>query len=362
MVTSNQPSSGQPGLPPGYHVFPLPPAGFNPKTAPAPELEKFGIIPRPDPRSELFEYWMRLFEPPVTFVDPKPKPVTAPPPTGPVPDIALLVQPGPDIPQGPILVAGSRFTTSENWSGGYIVPTHGKMVVQAGAKWRLPRLFRPKDDPGVPVPAEYQCSTWVGLDGQCLYLNSSLPQIGVIQSLPTAPSGAASSATAFCQWWDRQGPQSLIELTGLTLDAENEVIGSIWANTATSVIGYLRNIATDQLTIIGMGAPVVKLRGGTELQLNISGATAEWVLERPTELGTTTLYPFPCFDETEFDAWAAAAPEAGPPEGAPMDLRRAVLIGMYEMLVDPTRTAFISMPHRKGNAAFVVKHGGFGPK
>jgi hypothetical protein len=234
------------------------------------------------------------------------------------------------------------------------------MVVQVAAEWTLPALSVPGViDPSVQA---YVCSTWVGLDGQRLYLNSSLPQIGVMQSLPGAGPSPLPPAMAFCQWWDRQGVQDpIIALTGLAVSEGDEVIGSVWVNTDTSVICHLRNVTTGELAVIGMDAPVVTLHGGTPIQLTVSGATAEWVLERPSIPGSTEFYPFPQYGKTQFDVWAAVARSAGPPHER-LDLGRSRLIALYDTLLDPARTAFVSMPYRKGDSVFELRYGGFKPQ
>jgi len=332
-------------------VFPIPPAGFDPEKATEPELEKFGIIPRPDQGSDLFDNWRRLFKAPVTFVNPARIEVKA----------LFQLNPAPVISPIPVTGAGSRLSHSGNWSGGYIVPVHDTMVVQVAAEWTLHTLSLPPPVFIEPNATDYVCSTWVGLDGQGRYLNASLPQIGVMQTLPAPPSTLAPSATAFCQWWDREGGGTFLSLTGLPVAAGDTVIGSVWADTATTVICYLRNVSTSTLAVVGMTAPSVTPHGGAPLQLTISGATAEWILERPTIFGSTRLYPFPKYQTTEFDAWAAVARDAGPPQ-APHDLRTARHIAMFDTLDAPARTAFISMPHQKGNSAIAVEYGGFEPK
>jgi len=43
----------------------------------------------------------------------------------------------------------------------------------------------------------------------------------------------------------------------------------------------------------------------------------------------------------------------------PQDLQSARLIRMYDRLDNPQRTAFISMPQRKGDTAVGISYGGF---
>jgi hypothetical protein len=365
MVTSNEPYPQSIGVKPGgWFLFDIPPPGFDPETATEAELKKYGIIPRPADSSDLFDNWRRLFKSPVTFVDAKPVPLVPPSPdeaTPPAPspdDIRVLSQqePGPVVaPVSPVGV-GSRLTHSSNWSGGYIVPANNMIVVQVAAAWKLPTLSKPPHELDTPG-ALYACSTWVGLDGQRLYDNSSLPQVGVMQWLRPSVSPPQLTPTAFCQWWYRQGTDPVLSLPGLPVAAGDFVIASVWAARADVAICYLRNVSTGKLAVVGMTAPSVS----PPVQLTISGATAEWVLERPTIPGETRLYPFPDYHTAEFAAWAAVARDAGPPQ-APLDLATARGIAMYETQEHPPRTAFVSMPYRKGNAAFKLEYGGFKPR
>ena len=351
----------QPTPPGSIHVSPLPPGGFDPETASAADLAKYGIIPRPDPHSDLFPKWRRLFGAPGHLRGTGARSLTTLPPPNPTPDAALQDEPSPDIPQVPAAGAGSRFSHSENWSGGYIVPTNGTMAVQVAAEWTLPALSVPVViDPSVQA---YVCSTWVGLDGQRLYLNSSLPQIGVMQSLPGAGPSPLPPAVAFCQWWDRQGFQDpIIALTGLPVSEGNEVIGSVWVNTDTSVICHLRNVTTGELAVIGMDAPVVTLRGGTPNSTDRIrgycgvGSQASLNSRKHRVLSVSSVW------EDTIRRLGGGGAERGPAGGAARSGKVPAYTLCTDAPLDPARTAFVSMPHRKGNSVFELRYGGFKPQ
>jgi len=110
-------------------------------------------------------------------------------------------------------------------------------------------------------------------------------------------------------------------------------------------------------------APTVTLPNGTKATPDIAGATAEWILERPAIPGQPTRYNFPDYGHTEFDLCVAVEGDGvdifwlfG---GMPQDLQSARLIRMYDRLDNPQRTAFISMPQRKGDTAVGISYGGF---
>jgi hypothetical protein len=325
----------------------IPPPGFDPLTAPQCDLATFGIVPRPDPvdQPELFRYWLRIFAPPIVFVNPMRE------------ERKALWQINPSLAQqSTAALSATRFATSRNWSGAFVVPTDDTMFVLVAGLWTVPNVSLPPPAFQTPGADQYVCSTWVGLDGQRQYLNSSLPQIGTMQTLTLASlAPPQSSAMAFFQWWDRENVNmTFLQLTGLSVQPGDIMIGAIWAMTATDVVGYLRNLTTGKMAIVGSLAPSVPPAG----QLRISGATAEWILERPTQFGSTDLYAFPSYATTTFACWAGAAAAAGPPESW-HDLEKARFIRMYDTLHNPTRTVFISMPERRTDGAVRLDYGDF---
>jgi hypothetical protein len=339
------------------HVFPQPDEMFDLLQAPNEELLKFGIIPRPDEtlQPEFYREWLGLFGPtedgrPVTFVAPLLHEVLAP----------WQLNTRPEKPASASGASVSRTERSANWSGAYIVPTDDTMVVIVGGEWTLPDLALPPPEHQVANANQYVCSTWVGLDGQRHYLNSSLPQTGVMQTLAVSPHAPPqASAQAFFQWWDmEQTCHTFLIFLGLPVQSGDLMRGAVWALDATTVIAYLRNATTGNLAIVWATSPVVPLPNSPPLQLTISGATAEWILERPTVVCSTDLFPFPAYSETLFRCWAGVAPSAGLPEGF-RDLHRGRFIRLYDALPDPMRIEYISIPGRIGDTSVQLQYGDF---
>jgi hypothetical protein len=80
----------------------------------------------------------------------------------------------------------------------------------------------------------------------------------------------------------------------------------------------------------------------TPIQLEVSGATAEWIMERPTYWGSDVLYSLPDYNTVGFnECFAVAAHRSGTKRD--QNLTGARLIDMYEVREDPHRTADISM-------------------
>jgi hypothetical protein len=331
-------------------TYPLLPPEFPLLTASPSELLQYGIMPRPDPAAqrELYAHWLRIFAPPMVFVEPLPAEVRA------AWQLNVNVT-----NQATLAVETSRYAKSSNWSGAFVVPTNDTMFVLVGGVWIIPMVQLP---PPAFIEAgedQYVCSTWVGLDGQRRYLNSSLPQIGTMQTLTLTGSGSPqASALAFFQWWDRQNGGTFLQLNGLPVQPGDVMIGAVWAATPTLAIGYLANVSTNQLAVVGLTSPTVVFEGSA-VTLTISGATAEWILERPTKFHSTDLYAFPDYGTMSFSScWAGAAPPAGSPISY-HDLQPARFIRLYDTLHDPTRTVFVSMAERQSDTSVYLEYGDF---
>jgi hypothetical protein len=247
----------------------------------------------------------------------------------------------------------TRFEGSSNWSGAYVVPTGGNMVVAIMGIWTVPTLTTPPPPETQADPnAAYECSTWIGLDGQRLYLNSSLPQIGTTQILPMS-NGVASpvSAQAWFQWWDRQtgGPPANLNIAVAPGD---EVACLLWVLDPRTVGAYFLNLTSNQIALVTASAPIV---GGT--QLTVSGATAEWIMERPTKLGSTAFYGFPDYADTKFCDCIALTGLAPPIPDSFKDLETARLIRLYDTLANPPRNLYISMPTKLDDTTVQMTYG-----
>lgn len=332
-------------------VYPLPPKGFHLLDPPLGDYKEYGLLPPPDPvrQRDLYAHWLRVFSPPFTFIPPVPR----------ISNEAFRINVSYDREPVAAALSGSRYENSGNWSGAYVVPTNTQICVLVAGLWTVPAVALPPPSQQQTNATQYACSTWVGLDGQRRYLNSSLPQIGTMQILNITPNGMPQTTVIpFFQWWDIETNGQFIELAGLTVQPSDLMVGLVWVNSPTSVIAYLRNITTGQMTYVGCSAPLVSV-DGVNVQLTVSGATAEWIVERPTEFCTTNPYPFPDYEQTTFcECWAGLAPGAGAPH-AFEELTTARLIRMFDVLPDPTRTVLISMAQQRSKTAVSLAYGGF---
>jgi hypothetical protein len=342
--------------------FPIPPETLNLLTATPEQLLHFGLPPRPSARAEpeLYAVWRSFFVP---------RPIFVPAQVSPILDVFTpLVR---ETPGGTAIFVTpeTRFETSRNWCGAYIEANDNKVLVQVSGRWTVPRPSPPLGaGPPQDKPVVYACSVWVGLDGQRRYLDSSLPQIGTWQSVAVAPGGSTTVDTyAWVQWWAKDSPvdgESIapLRINSVPVRPGDQVVCMVrvWGPSVAAV--YVKNLRTNLLAHFRIRAPTVILDGGHRHRYTISGATAEWVMERPTQLGTKT--PFDLADYGSVELLHCNGVEANPtlPQwpwvvGTAQVLRGARFIRMYD--TPGNRTAFISMPQRTGDTSVRVTYGGF---
>jgi len=115
--------------------------------------------------------------------------------------------------------------------------------------------------------------------------------------------------------------------------------------------------------VIKSTSPKVKLPNGTLVHPDIAGATAEWIMERPQVLDQPTRNNFPDYGETKFELCVAVeGDDVGIGswfDGLPQELQGARRIRMLDVLQDPARTAFISMPRELDATSVRIRYGGF---
>lgn len=256
-------------------------------------------------------------------------------------------------------VSASRYETSRNWSGATIAANSDESLVQVWGSWKLPELTAPPPDPmGRPAAL----SMWVGLDGQRRYFESSLPQIGTTASIDSSEP----PLQAWTQWWSRESETTLpVPIPNFPLNPNDRVIAAVTVLDPVSVLFLIVNLTVDPavgVAILGISPKITRKNGLVE-RPRITGATAEWVLERPRIPFSPNLVRFPRYTPTKFDFCGATAGRtvdlAGVLDGHGRDLLDARLIRMYERLHQPERTAFISMPKLDGTETVKLHYGGF---
>jgi len=317
----------QPREPQGTAIrpYPLPPASFVPSEAEDEELSYYGLpnqqAGRLDPAATAFRRSFLL------------------PPRGGGPLRFLLAQDPTMIASPPGIrpiaaIASWPVQKSVNWSGGYVVPSGGRSFVSVMGRWTVPTVSQPSGS----TAQEFRSSTWIGLDGQRLYLDSSLPQIGTRQRWLAAPY-AGAEYTAWFQWWAR-GQDNPPEDLPLPVDAGHEISAIITVLDETTVRFNLKNET--------LGIVLQAFNASAPAPCRISGATAEWIMERPSPMGSDGWDAYPLPDYSPF-AFTGCVAESIAPGGASLqdhDLDSARLIRMYDIIANPPGTRTISTAQR----------------
>ncbi|MFH6785980.1 MULTISPECIES: G1 family glutamic endopeptidase [Methylobacterium] len=301
--------------------LPRPEDGFDPAAAGPDLLERYGL---PAPRAEdgpAATAFRRAF--------------LAPPPDRPLRFACAEAgsEAGPGTLRATTTARRGAVRGSANWSGGSLTALGGRSLVGVMARWRVPAVAPPPGGTGGPA----RTSTWIGLDGQGSYRNASLPQIGTLQ----ARDGAGERYETWVQWWTREAPTAPLTL-GLAVAPGDEVSAILTVLDPATVRFNLKNETTGtMLQAFDVAAP-----GGR----HVSGATAEWILERPSPLGSDGWHPYPlaAYGSFRFTACLAQSRAPGGTALTEHDLARASLIRMTALEAAPghVRARTISSPAR----------------
>ena len=245
-------------------THPLPPGGFDPRTATPEQLTRHGLPQRPDPavRPELADRWDRVFSRTLTYITPEFAPLQE-------------VLPGfqPSERRAPVRPAVR--VTNGIWSGAVVHSADASQTFGwVTGSWNVPDVAHA----GSGSETDWSL-VWIGIDGI-----SDVTQIGTVQSVS---SGGAKQCYAIQEWW----PASWQVITNFPVAFGDTVTGLICMTSATEAWFTLINQTSGHaVTGVAINAPA-----GTSSQEN----QAEWVVERP-EVGGTN-HRMPRFGDVFFD-------------------------------------------------------------
>jgi hypothetical protein len=307
-----------------FDALGVPYDGFDPSMAPESALLQYGL-PTPNamasnPLATAFR--RRFLEPgadsPLRFVPMLPVSVLAE-------DFLIARRAAP---------AGQPTQKSANWSGAYRTPRDGHSFVSVMAEWVVPAVSVPPDRP----EQEFHSSTWIGLDGQRFYLDSSLPQIGTKQRCGPALAGQLEYYAWF-QWWAR-GEHSEEQPLALPVNPGDRISAILTVVEQDSVICNLKNVTQNVM--------LEAFRTWAPSPCRISGATAEWIMERPSPPHSDgwEAYALPVYTPFAFTACIAETQPLGSTALHDRDLEGARLIRMYEIIANPPGTRTVSTARR----------------
>ena len=297
----------------------LPPAGFDPLTAPEAELLRLGFPKRPDPALQpaAYAFWQEMFTPQLKFEA-----------------FDLDVLPAVTIQDRAFFAQLSRRQNSLNWSGAYITPRDGTVFSSIWTKFQVPTPKLPSE--GAPG-AKYRSSTWIGFDGQRRYYSSTLPQFGTAQNIDPVTGIPTPSFFAWWQWWVRDvaGQAIPFPLVAPTIHAGDLIMCFMQAaNDRVGVSFVITNLTTGRGVQFSQSAPQ---------PFKVLGATAEWVMERSADPPDPTPLQLPDYGTVDFRDCGAIAINMNTGATVERSLSAAKLIDMYVVKQDPERTVKVSI-------------------
>jgi hypothetical protein len=186
--------------------------------------------------------------------------------------------------------------TSRNWSGAVTLAHHGERLDIVAAIWRAPDVSHVTNT-GKPQ----LFSMWIGFDGHRRHAES-MPQIGTLHG----HDGKNLVQHAWHQWWVRGRSIAPRKITSLPVAAGNRMCGWMERDTGGMAVRiYFANLDQHVLVAYHLPAPPA-LNGGPGTP--VAGKAADWIIERTTEMCSSSMYPLAAPRETvAFDHWAAAS-------------------------------------------------------
>ncbi len=313
----------------------VPASGFDPLVASPQDLASHGFPKRPDRARQPAEYsvWQKMFSSPFSFDAFNFNII-----------LGSMVQVRQFVGQLP------RRQTSLNWSGAYITPRDGTIFSSIWGTFQVPTPSQPMGG----TADKYRSSTWIGFDGQRRYYRSTLPQFGTAQNLEDIGGVLQPAYFAWWQWWARgnTGQGFPITLTAPTI-RPGDVITCLMqvADDRAGVSFMMKNLTTGRVVQFFQGPP----QPPWGLPFKVSGATAEWVMERPAEWPDPTPLELPDYGTVDFHDCGATAVNVNTGTTVERSLSAANLIDMYVVRHKPDRILKISIAKPVDTTEFLTE-------
>jgi hypothetical protein len=207
-----------------------------------------------------------------------------------------------------------------------------------------------------------------------------MPQVGTYQEVDLAaatndPANLVTSVVAWWQWWQRDdinGHQVNILQSEFPLQIGDVVYAELDVIDPGTVRFFLKNLST------GKVFPPFDLKEPSPLPVNpnfpvtVEGRTAEWIVERQTEAGTTDLRPFCDYGEVLFHGCTAEVMSKKTGTISEQQLELATLLRMTDWTVPSTSGGvdqpglrnpgiIVSTPALQGDDGVLVTYTGDSP-
>src|SRR5438445_11169990 len=118
---------------------------------------------------------------------------------------------------------------------------------------------------------------------------------------------------------------------------------------------FIKNQSSGAAVSFDVNAPQPKIPAKVSQKIVTEGRTAEWVLERPTRLGSKELFPLPDYGATLFYRCNAALDAEGGWEELQLDHARLIAIKDW---AGPNPGAVVSTPVRQNESSLLLCYDG----
>jgi hypothetical protein len=267
------------------------------------------------------------------------------------------------------IVPRGRLGSSRNWSGAAIFANHGNRFVQVIGSWTVPDVRAGKGE------GPWVCSTWIGIDGLRRWMKS-MPQMGTAQVVGDTGEVDEHGMPlpkyfAWFQWWLLGRGIQIPVVLPVPTGPGKKVFCCVTLLPPDQPNPGDRYVVQFFLNVDGIGSSLqIKpppnndpLTAPSERPgVPARGASAEWILERPTALRESpngnvkegALFPLPDFGSAGADDFVASlAPDPDPtvvaaiaakPITPSVNFRTPVKLRMMERQREPTGMVVIAKP------------------
>jgi hypothetical protein len=162
---------------------------------------------------------------------------------------------------------------------------------------------------------------------------------------------------AWWQWWVRDQHLPEMRIKSVPVSPGDTVLCSLLVISPQMVRFTLKNQRTGKLFgPFDVQAPVAKRPNLPDIQIKVTGATAEWITERPTSFDAKhRLYDLPDYEEVRFRNCYAVSSSPGSAE-LTQKLNVAAVIKMRGIKRHPSRSVLISLARLDGEQALTTTY------